>query len=132
MRHGYKLSFECGTLLQRETMTMLRSMNAIHRRSASFWCMIHVPVWIIIPVLKKKHFFLFTHVECMLFQRIMFKFEIIWMRISHVFWLRGVMVKVMDYGIVESEFELQSRYYIHFRTNTLGKGMNLLILPSMG
>ena len=45
---------------------------------------------------------------------------------------RGVMVKAMDYGIVESEFELQSCYYIHFRTNTLGKGMNLLILPAMG
>ena len=30
---------------------------------------------------------------------------------------RGVMVKVMDYG---SEFELQSRYYVHFRTNTPG------------
>ena len=27
-------------------------------------------------------------------------------------------------GIVISEFELQSRYYIHLWTNTLGKGMN--------
>ena len=44
----------------------------------------------------------------------------------------GVMVKVMDYGIVVSEFELQSRYYIHFWPNTLGKGMNPLILPAMG
>ena len=45
---------------------------------------------------------------------------------------RGVMVKAMDCGIVESNFELQSRYYIHFRTNTLGKDMNSLILPAMG
>ena len=45
---------------------------------------------------------------------------------------RGVMVKAMDSGIVESEFELQSCYYIHFRTNILGKGMNPLILPAMG
>ena len=37
---------------------------------------------------------------------------------------RGVMVKAMDCGIVVSEFVLQSRYYIHFRANTLGKGMN--------
>ena len=44
---------------------------------------------------------------------------------------RGVMVKVMDYGIVVSEFVLQSRYYVHFRVNTLGKGMNPLILPAM-
>ena len=39
------------------------------------------------------------------------------------------MVKAMDYGV---EFELQSRYYSHFPINTLGKGMNLLILPAMG
>ena len=45
---------------------------------------------------------------------------------------RGVMVKAMDCGIVLSEFVLQSRYYVHFRANTLGKGMNPLILPAMG
>ena len=45
---------------------------------------------------------------------------------------RGVMVKTMDYGIVVREFVLQSRYYVHFRANTLGKGMNPLILPAMG
>ena len=44
----------------------------------------------------------------------------------------GVMVKVMDYGIVVSEFVFQSHYYIHFRVNTLGKGMNTLILLAMG
>ena len=42
------------------------------------------------------------------------------------------MIKVLDCGIVVSEFELQSCYYIHFRTNTLGKGMSPLILPAMG
>ena len=42
---------------------------------------------------------------------------------------RGVMVKAMHYGIVVREFVLQSRYYVHFRANTLGKGMNPLILP---
>ena len=45
---------------------------------------------------------------------------------------RGVMVKVMDWGIVVSEFVLQSRYYVHFRANTFGKGMNPLIPPAMG
>ena len=45
---------------------------------------------------------------------------------------RGVMVKAMDYGTVVSEFELQSSYYVHFRINTLEKGMNPLILPAMG
>ena len=42
------------------------------------------------------------------------------------------MVKAMDFGIVVREFELQSFYYVHFRTSTLAKGMNPLILPAMG
>ena len=45
---------------------------------------------------------------------------------------RGVMVKAMDCGIVVSEFVLQSHYYVYFRTNIFGKGMNPLILPAMG
>ena len=43
-----------------------------------------------------------------------------------------VMVKVMDCGIVAREFVLQSRYYVHFRANTLRKDMIHLILPAMG
>ena len=39
---------------------------------------------------------------------------------------RGVVVKAIDCGIVVREFVLQSRYYIHFRANTLGKGMHSL------
>ena len=50
--------------------------------------------------------------------------------------LRGcpcsVMVKVLDCGIVVREFVLQSGYYVHFRANTLGKGINPLIPPAMG
>ena len=45
---------------------------------------------------------------------------------------RGVMVKAMDYGIVVSEFVPQSLYYVLFRANTLGKGMDPRILPAMG
>ena len=45
---------------------------------------------------------------------------------------RGVMVKAVNCGIVVREFVHQSHYYVHFRANTLGKGMNPLILPSMG
>ena len=45
---------------------------------------------------------------------------------------RGAMVKAMDCGIVVREFVLQLRYYVHFRANTLGKGMNPLIFPVMG
>ena len=42
------------------------------------------------------------------------------------------MVKAMDCGIIESELKLQSRYYVHFQTNTRGKGMNPFILLAMG
>ena len=45
---------------------------------------------------------------------------------------RGVIVKAMDYKIVVREFELQSPYCVYFRTNTLDKDMNPLILPAMG
>ena len=45
---------------------------------------------------------------------------------------RGVMVKAVDCRIVVCEFVPQSRYYVHFRANTLRKGMNSLILPAMG
>ena len=45
---------------------------------------------------------------------------------------RGVMVKAMDCVIVVSEFVLQSRDYVHFQANTLGKGRNPLILPAIG
>ena len=34
---------------------------------------------------------------------------------------RGIMAKELDCGFEVSEFELQSCYYVHFRTNTLGK-----------
>ena len=40
--------------------------------------------------------------------------------------LHGVMVKAMDCRIVVGEFVLQSCYYVHFRANALGKGMNPL------
>ena len=48
---------------------------------------------------------------------------------SNVWCPRGVMVKAMNCGIVVREFVLQSRYYVHVRASTLGKGMNPLILP---
>ena len=35
----------------------------------------------------------------------------------------NVVVNWLEYNIIVSEVELQSRYYVHFQTNTLGKGM---------
>ena len=37
------------------------------------------------------------------------------------------MANMMNYDIFISKFKIQSRYYVHFRTNTLGKGMNSFI-----
>ena len=38
----------------------------------------------------------------------------------------------MDCDLEVSEFELQSRNYVHFRTNTLRKSMDPLITSAMG
>ena len=71
-----------------------------------------------------------------MFSRVTFIIIIIIIIINYSFEFRGcprgVMVKAMDCGIVVREFVLQSRYYVDFRANTLGKGMNPLILPAMG
>ena len=40
---------------------------------------------------------------------------------------RSVEANVLDCNIVVREFDLQSHYYVYFRTNTLGKDMNPLI-----
>ena len=39
----------------------------------------------------------------------------------------GLVTNMLDCDIVVSEFEVQSRYNVHFRTNTLRKVMNPLI-----
>ena len=39
------------------------------------------------------------------------------------------MAKVLNCSLKISKFELQLHYYIHFWTNTLVKGMNLLSFP---
>ena len=38
------------------------------------------------------------------------------------------MVNELDCDIAVSNFEIQSGYYVYFRINTLGKGMNPLSL----
>ena len=45
--------------------------------------------------------------------------------------LSGDVANVLDCDIVVREFEFQSRYYVHFRTNALWKGMNSHILPAV-
>ena len=45
---------------------------------------------------------------------------------------RGLVAKMPHSDIEMNEFELQSPYYKHFRTNTLEKGMNPIYPPSYG
>ena len=45
---------------------------------------------------------------------------------------RGLVINVLDCDIVVSEFELQSRNHVHFRTCSFGKGMNPLIPSTVG
>ena len=41
------------------------------------------------------------------------------------------MVKVLDCDVIVCEFELQTRYNVHFRTDTLEKVLNSVILKAM-
>ena len=103
-------------------------LTCCHNKNAQLWLLflsealnlLNYPIYIYIYThTKKKSFFL----------------NFSWTIILHLQYRgcpRGVMVKAMDCGIVVSEFVLQSCYYVHFRANTLGKGMNPLILPAMG
>ena len=42
------------------------------------------------------------------------------------------MVKVIDNEIIINEFELQSCYYVYFRTNNLNESMITFILSAKG
>ena len=44
---------------------------------------------------------------------------------------RHIVANMLEYGSVESEFDLKLCYYVHFQTYTLGKGMNSLIPSDM-
>ena len=44
----------------------------------------------------------------------------------------GIVAYVLDWDTVVSEFELQSCYDVHFRTNALWKGMKPFIVLAMG
>ena len=46
-------------------------------------------------------------------------------------WLRGIMANVLSCNLEDSQFEIYARFNVHFRTNTLGKGMNPLITLAM-
>ena len=43
----------------------------------------------------------------------------------------SAVASVLDCDILDSEFEPLSQYYVHFQTNTLGKGINLFIVPPL-
>ena len=45
--------------------------------------------------------------------------------------ISGLIVKILDYGIVVREFESQSHNYVYFWINTRGKGMKFIFLLAM-
>ena len=45
---------------------------------------------------------------------------------------RSVMANVLDCDLVVREFEILEQYYVHFRTNSPGKGKNFFIPSVMG
>ena len=50
-----------------------------------------------------------------------------------LFWLfGGVVANVLNCGILVTEFESQSRFYVYVRTSTFRKRIKPLILPSYG
>ena len=46
--------------------------------------------------------------------------------------LHGIMVKLLECGIVVRKFEPHSRYDVHFMTYTIENGMSPVILQPMG
>ena len=50
----------------------------------------------------------------------------------YYYYFSHLRIKAMDCWIAGSEFELQSRYYVHFRSHTLGKGIKPPYAPSYG
>ena len=56
--------------------------------------------------------------------------QVVWIQSFTSPRLVKVVVKVLEFAIKVSEFELQSHNYVHFRTNALGKGIDPPILPS--
>ena len=107
------LNFFCLSLLHSLTTRSIISSFSSHNLHLLFYCGLSIclPLLIIISVFVNS----FTSVLT-----------------GSLGFSLGEMVKAMDCGIVASEFVLQSRYYVHFRANTLGKDMNPLILPAMG
>ena len=64
-----------------------------------------------------------------------FRFSLNRERVNNVYVIEGgvsLWCKALNSEIIVREFVLQSRDYVHFQTNTLGKGMNPLILLAMG
>ena len=101
-------SFSSPTLVAKPRLKSQVCPNIERKHKELCW---ELELWLLCPILKMITFTLYL-----------------------ISWgcLRGVMVKVMDCGIVVREFVLQSRHYVYFWANTLGKGMNPLILPAMG
>ena len=89
-------------------------------------------VWMvsILPQIS-SYFYLFFQILCdcsngsMLCVWVTFIFHL---KRSH----HGIVINRLDCNIIVSKFKLQSHYYVHFRTNTVRKGMKPFISLAMG
>ena len=59
-----------------------------------------------------------------------------WIKIIYIYIYIYIYIRFCDFEKQNDraqikDLKLQSRYYVHFRANTLGKGMNSFILPAM-
>ena len=86
------------------------------------------------PTCRNRHIYIYIYSEffrCLNFLLVCAVFDIQYISVNLVGVPRDLLVKVLECRIIVSRFELQSRYYVHLWTNTLGKGMNSFILPAV-
>ena len=111
-----RASFNHGPLFLLE----ISPLSSIHSSLTNWTLKLHVKY--LIPALTSTtaffHFVRLT-VQGLSFQLSLKLFKIINILVHIWGCPRGVMVKVVDCGIVVREFVLQSHYYVHFRANTL-------------
>ena len=74
---------------------------------------------------KSKNSFFFINIDNTTEEKIMYHFRCT--QKKHERCPCGVVVNELDWDIAVSEFEILSRYDVHFQTNTIGKDMNPLI-----
>ena len=112
--------FMCRKLKMPITWSNSLSQNTRYRQTLLYLQYIH---------LIRNYSSTYIHINILICMNHIYEFE---HTLIHGGCTYGVIVKMLDFRIVASEFELQSRNYIHFRTINQGKVINPLILQAKG